>query len=91
MATRKPSWQSFEKTAARKHRGSHVGGPGRPDYTRGDVQGEAKLRRRPLTKTELMKECQKGRTEIVCPAGFTEEAKKYAQRYRQDVKLIKGR
>ena len=85
---RSKRWQSFEKRAAGKHRGRHVGGPGKPDYTRGDVQGEAKHRQRPLTKTEMMQECRKGRTEIVCSAGFSESAREYVKRYRPDVKLI---
>ena len=85
---RQKRWQSFEKTAARKHRGRHVGGPGGPDYIRGDTQGEAKKRQRPLTKTEVMQECHKGRNEIVCNAGFSESAKEYVKRYRPNVKLI---
>lgn len=76
MSSRK-DWQSFEKRAARKHRGRHAGGPGKPDYTRGDVQGEAKQRQRPLTQVEVMQECRKGRTEIVCSAGFTKSAIEY--------------
>ena len=87
MAVKK-NWLSFEKVAARKHRGSHVGGPGRPDYTRGDTQGEVKQRQRPLTKTEVMEECRKGRNEIVCSAGFSNSAKEYVKRYRPNVKLI---
>jgi len=84
-------WQKHEKKTAKKHRGRHVGGPGQPDYTRGDVQGEVKLRQRPLTKTEVMAECRKGRTEIVCNAGFSESAIEYINRYRPDVKLVRGR
>lgn len=72
---------------AKKHRGHHIGGPGKPDYTRGDIQGEVKQRQRPLTKTEVMKECRKGRREIVCNKGFSESAKEYVARYRPDVKL----
>lgn len=85
------SWQKHEKKTAKKHRGRHVGGPGQPDYTRGDVQGEVKLRQRPLTKAEVMAECRKGRTEIDCNAGFSESAIEYINRYRPDVKLISRR
>ena len=90
--TNKTSWQKLEKGTAKRHRGKHVGGPGKPDYTRGNVHGEVKQRTKPLTKTEVMKECQKGRTEIVCPAGFSKEARQYVKRYRRDkVKLIHGK
>ena len=81
------SWQKHEKMIAKEHRGRHVGGPGKPDYTRGKVQGEVKLRKRPLTKTEVMAECRKGRTEIDCNAGFSESAIEYINRYRPNVKL----
>ncbi len=90
MVKRK-SWQRYEKRTAKKHRGKHLGGPGQPDYIRGDTEGEVKLRQRPMTKTELMEECRKGRTEVVCSAGFSESAKEYIRRYRPDVKLISGK
>lgn len=85
---RQQRWQSLEKRMAKKHRGHHIGGPGKPDYTRGDTQGEVKQRQRPLTKTEVMKECRKGRDEITCDAGFTKAAIGYVKRYRPSVKLI---
>jgi len=88
----KKSWQQFEKRAAKRHRGKHVGGPGKPDYTRGRTHGEVKQRTTPLTKPEVIEECRKGRTEIVCPAGFTEAAWQYVKRYRKGkVKLIHGK
>jgi len=91
MAQRK-SWQKLQVAAAKRHRGRLVGGPGKPDYTRGEVQGEVKLRQRPLTKPEVMRECQKGRTEIVSPTGFTKPARQYVIRYREGkVKLIHGK
>lgn len=71
--------------------GATWGGPGEPDYIRGDTQGEAKQRQRPLTKAEVMAECRKGRNEIVCNAGFTESAIEYVRRYRPSVKLIRHR
>jgi len=87
--TRQQAWQSLEKRMAKKHRGHHIGGPGKPDYTRGGVQGEVKQRTRPLTKLEVMEECRKGRTEIVCNKGFSNQARQYVERYRRGkVKLI---
>lgn len=85
---RQEKWKRFEKKMARKHRGRHVGGPGKPDYTRGGIEGEVKQRQRPLTRAEVMAECRKGRVEIVCSAGFTESAIKYVRRYRPGVKVI---
>ena len=81
-------WQSYEKTVANRHRGRPIGGPGQPDYIRGNVRGEAKLRSRPLNRSEVMSECKKGRTEIVCSKGFTNQAVRYVKRYRPSVKLI---
>jgi hypothetical protein len=88
----KRSWQRFEKKVAKRHRGKYIGGPGKPDYTRGNIHGEVKQRTTPLTKAQVMEECRKGRTEIVCPAGFTEQARLYVKRYRRGkVKLIHGK
>lgn len=85
------NWQNFQQKMAKKHRGRPVGGPGKPDYTRGSVNGEVKQRNKPLTKREVMIECQKGRHEIICNAGFSPSAKQYTDRYRPYVKLIKDR
>lgn len=85
---RKPSWQTFEEQQAKAHRGKHVGGPGQPDYTRGEISGEVKRLAKPMSKAQLMIECQKGRKEIVCRAGFSPTAKAYKNRYRPGIKLI---
>lgn len=48
---------NYEKKMATK-RGTHVGGPGRPDYTRGKIKGEVKATTRPVdagTLTKLIK------------------------------------
>jgi len=81
-------WRNFEKEVARRHRGRHLGGPGQPDYIRGNTQGEVKLRSAPLSKAEVMVECRKGRKEICCNMGFSFSAEYYVQRYRPDVKLF---
>lgn len=85
------SWQKFQDDVAKRHRGRPVGGPGQPDYIRGEVHGEAKLRKQPMSKAEVMAECQKGRREIVCNAGFRPSAVDYVNRYRPYVKLIEER
>ena len=84
---RRPKWQTYERAQAKKHGGTHLGGPGRADYRRGEIEGEVKRHSNPLTKPQVQKECNKGRREIVSASGFTGPAKKYAQRYGH-VKLI---
>lgn len=44
-----------------------------------------------MDKTAVMREARKGRTEIVSKSGFTEEAIKYAERYRPYLRLIHGK
>lgn len=83
------SWKRYERHKARKHRGRHVGGPGRPDYVRGSVKGEVKHRKRPLTKGEVMRLTKKGVKEIDSLSGYTRSAVDYARRYKPNVKLFK--
>ena len=86
------SWKRYERRRAGKHRGKHVGGPGRPDYVRGSVKGEVKHRKRPLTKREVMRLAKKGVGEIESLSGYTKSAGDYAGRYRPNLKLFrKGR
>ena len=82
------SARAYEKRKAKEHRGRHLGGPGEPDYTRGEVAGEVKNWSRPMGKSEVMKEVKKGRQEITAKSGFTQEAIEYVQRYRPNVKLF---
>ena len=83
--------ESYEKRKAREHRGQPVGGPGEPDYTRGEIEGEVKYWEKPMGKADVMKEARKGRTEIVSKKGFTEEALEYAKRYRPNLTLFNGK
>ncbi|HDD69138.1 MAG TPA: hypothetical protein ENG61_02125 [Candidatus Korarchaeota archaeon] len=76
---------------ARERGGIHIGGPGAPDYVRGEDEGEVKAWSKPMDKTAVMREARKGRTEIVSKSGFTEEAIKYAERYRPYLRLIHGK
>jgi hypothetical protein len=39
-------------------------------------------------KEDVMKAAKKGIKEIVTPAGFTEEAKRYVKKYRPELQLI---
>ena len=79
---------SAEKRKAKEHGGTHQGGPGNPDYTRGNVKGEVKTRQTKVTKPELQKMVQKGVTEVDSKAGFTKPAVEYRNRYKPNVKLI---
>ncbi|MDI6645213.1 MAG: hypothetical protein QME14_09165 [Methanobacteriaceae archaeon] len=82
-------WQRYEKEKAKNHGGKHVGGPGKPDYTRGKVNGEVKNWKNKMTKPQLQELIKKGRNEIECMGGFTEPAIKYCKRYHPTVKLLK--
>jgi hypothetical protein len=79
---------SAEIRKTKEHGGTHQGGPGNPDYTRGNVKGEIKTRESKVTKPELQKLIKKGVTEIDSKAGFTKPAIEYRDRYQKDVKLI---
>jgi len=81
------SARRYEKNKSKEHRGRHLGGPGKPDYTRGRKQGEVKNWSRPLSKYDVKKEAQKGRNEIISKSGFTEGAIEYAKKYRPSMKL----
>jgi hypothetical protein len=80
------NWQRYERTKAKKHRGKHIGGPGKEDYRRGPVKGEVKHWKRPVTKPEVKRIADKGITEISNLSGFTEPAKDYAR--RRNLKLF---
>jgi len=81
------SWQEYERLKARKHRGKHIGGPGKEDYRRGSVKGEVKHWKRPVTKPEVKRIAAKGTKEITNLGGFTQPAKDYAR--RRGIKLFK--
>jgi len=78
---KKMNWKQYERYKARKHRGRHVGGPGREDYRRGSVKGEVKHMKRSMTKPEVIRAAKKGITEISALGGYTEPAKEYARRH----------
>ena len=82
------NWRQYERYKAKKHKGRHVGGPGKPDYIRGNKKGEVKHRKKPVTKPEVMKLAKKGITEIESLSGFTKPAIQYALRYRPKLKLL---
>ena len=61
----------YEKQKAKEHRGKHLGGPGRPDYVRGNQVGEVKNRKSPVTSSELNGLADRGVSEIDSKGGFT--------------------
>ena len=65
---------SYEKRKAKKHRAKHLGGPGRPDYTRGAISGEVKRRKTPVTGPELLRLVKRGTDEVDSMGGFTKPA-----------------
>jgi len=77
----------YEKTQARKHRGKHIGGPGNPDYQRGNVKGEVKNWSNPVHSGVIKESVQKGVKEIVSKSGFTKPAEELAK--KKGIKLIK--
>lgn len=76
----------YEKIQAEKHRGKHLGGPGRPDYQRGKIKGEVKNWSRPVHSGEVRKAIQKDVKEIVSKSGFTKPAEELAKKH--GIKLI---
>lgn len=78
----------FEKTVAKAMGGALLGGPAEPDYRRGPIEGEVKSWKDRMGKSEVMKEADKGRDEIVSKEGFTDDAVDYKDRYRPKLRLF---
>ena len=78
-----------EKVQARKHRGEHFGGPGKPDYKRGRIKGEVKNWQDPVHSGVIKEAAKKGTKEIVAPKGFTKPAIDLAK--KKGIKLIQGK
>jgi len=87
MASKQKKGIKYEKIQARKHRGKHLGGPGRPDYKRGKVKAEVKDWKTPVHSGVIKKAIKKGIKEIVSKSGFTNPAKELAK--KKGIKLIK--
>ena len=79
---------AYEKKAARKHNARHVGGPGNPDYVRGDTWGEVKNWNRPVDGGTMEDLIDNGIDEVVSRNGFTEPAIEVAKDF--GVKLFDG-
>lgn len=80
---------NYEKKVAKRHGATHVGGPGKVDYTRGETKGEVKARVTKVTKPELQKLItDKGVNQVDSKSGFTKPALEYRDRYHPEVKLF---
>lgn len=87
MPSKQKKGISYEKSQAKKHRGKHLGGPGKPDYKRGKTKGEVKNWARPVHSGVIRKAIKKGIKEIVSKSGFTKPAEDVAR--KKGVRLIK--
>lgn len=87
MPSKQKKGISYEKSQAKKHRGKHLGGPGKPDYKRGKTKGEVKNWTRPVHSGVIRKAIKEGIKEIVSKSGFTKPAEDVAR--KKGVKLIK--
>ncbi len=79
---------NYEKLQAEAHGATHVGGPGKPDYTRGNVKGEVKSWAAPVNSAVIKKAAQKGVSEVVSRSGFTKPAIQEAK--ARGTKLLQG-
>ncbi len=75
--SRKEAWQTTEQRACHARGRKHLGGPGRADCSGGI---EVKAWARPVDAGTVRREHSKGRTMIIAPGGFTEPARREAQR-----------
>lgn len=76
----------YEKEQAKKHKGKHIGGPGKPDYKRGKVKAEVKNWSQPVHSGIVREAVKKGIKEIISKSGFTGPAKELAK--KKKIKLI---
>jgi hypothetical protein len=64
----------YEQEQAKKHGGKPIGGPGQPDYTRGETKAEVKNWKRPVHSGVIQEAKQKGIKEITSSSGFSQPA-----------------
>ncbi|RLB05357.1 MAG: hypothetical protein DRG83_02825 [Deltaproteobacteria bacterium] len=86
MSKKHEKAKRYEQTKAKAHRGKHLGGPGKPDYERGNVKGEVKNWNKPLDSGTLRKLYQKGIREVENKGGFTSPAIELAK--QKGIKLF---
>jgi len=70
----------YEKQQAKKHGGKHIGGPGKPDYTRGEIKVEVKDWKERVHSGVVKDSAKKGIKKIISKSGFTEPAIELARK-----------
>ena len=86
MKSKQSKGIKYEKSQAKKHRGKHIGGPGKEDYKRGKTKAEVKDWNRPVHSGVIKKAIKKGVKEVVSKSGFTKQAIELAK--KKGIKLI---
>lgn len=77
----------YEELKAKQHRAKHSGGPGKPDYVRGQKLGEVKCRQSPVTAPELLRLSEEKKIkEVDSKGGFTSPAIETAK--KRGIKLF---
>lgn len=70
----------YEKKIAKDRNAKHIGGPGKPDYKKGNTLGEVKATKSPVDKNILEELLKKGIKEVESKSGFTAPAKGFARK-----------
>lgn len=79
----------YEKRQATKTRSKHVGGPGKPDLTKGKEKKEVKNWKNPVHSGVIKKAAKEKVKTVIAKSGFTDPAKKLAD--KKGIKLRKGK
>lgn len=79
----------YEKRQATKTRSKHVGGPGKPDLTKGKKKIEVKNWKNPVHSGVIEKAAKEKVKTVIAKNDFTEPAKKLAK--KKGIKLRKGK
>jgi hypothetical protein len=80
---------AYEKKKAKDHGAKHIGGPGKPDATKGRQKLEMKSWQNPVPRPEVVKARRKGVTKFISKSGFTAPAVEYGK--ERKMKLYKGK
>lgn len=79
----------YEKRQATKTKSKHIGGPGKPDLTKGKKKIEVKNWNDPVHSGVIKKAAKEKVKTIIAKSGFTAPAKKLAD--KKGIKLRKGK
>ncbi|MCH8905122.1 MAG: hypothetical protein IIA45_14550 [Bacteroidetes bacterium] len=79
----------YEKRQATKTRSKHIGGPGKPDLTKGKKKIEVKNWGDPVHSGVIKKAIKNKVKTVIAKSGFTDPAKELAK--KKGIKLRKGK